>query len=71
MFIAVIVVYALLAFYESVPLFKQKLWRDFWTHAIFWIISFAAAILLCFDVKLPSPAKPIRDLVVSIFGKQG
>jgi hypothetical protein len=69
MLILVIIVYALLAIFELKPLYKQKNRRDFWTNAVIGFFSFAIAILLCLDVKIPSPAKPIQDLVTSIFGK--
>lgn len=65
----VIIVYIFLVVYEFVPLYKQKLWRDFWTNALLVIFSFTIAILLCMDVVIPSPVKPIRDLIISIFGK--
>lgn len=69
MLIFTIIAYSLLAIYEFVPLYKQKLWNDFWLNTVLWIFSFTIIILLCLDVKIPSPVKPIRDLIVSIFGK--
>jgi hypothetical protein len=69
MFVLAIIGYALLAIYEFIPLYKQKLWRDFWANTVIGIFSFTIAILLCLDVKIPSPVKPIRELIISIFGK--
>ena len=69
MFILVILAYALLVVYEFIPLYKQKLWRDFGVNAALSLFSFAIALLLSFDVKIPSPAQPIRELITSIFGK--
>jgi hypothetical protein len=69
MFILVIIAYALLALFEFIPLYKQKLWRDFWVNAALGLFSFAIALLLSFDVKIPSPAGPIREFITSIFGK--
>jgi hypothetical protein len=69
MFILVILAYALLAIYEFVPLYKQKLWRDFGVNAALGIFSLAVALLLSFDVKIPSPEQPIREFITSIFGK--
>lgn len=69
MFMLAILGYGLLSVYEFVPLYKQRLWRDFWANAIIGSFSFAIAILLCLDVKIPSPVKPIRELIVSIFGR--
>jgi hypothetical protein len=59
----------LLAIIEFRLLYKQKRWNDFWTNTVLGIFSLTVAILLCLDVKLPSPAKPIENLVTSIFGK--
>jgi len=61
--------YACLAIYEYIPLYKQKLWFDFWTNIALGSFSFTFAILLCLDVKIPSPEKPIREFITSIFGK--
>jgi len=69
MFVLAIIGYAFLAIYEFIPLYKQKLWHDFWTNIALGIFSFTIAILLCLDVKIPSPEKPIRELITSIFGK--
>lgn len=69
MFMLVMIGYAILVIYEFIPLYKQKLWHDFWVNAILGIFSFTIAILLSFDVKIPSPEQPIRELITSIFGK--
>lgn len=69
MIVLAIIGYALLAIYEFIPLYRQKLWSDFWAYTAIGIFSFTIAILLCLDVKIPSPVKPIRELIVSIFGK--
>lgn len=69
MFVLVIIGYAFLIIFEFIPLFKQKIWRDFWTNTIIGIISFSMAILLSFNIKIPSPAKPIADWITSILGK--
>lgn len=69
MFILVIIGYAFLIIFEFVPLFKQKIWRDFWINSIIGIISFSMAILLALNVRIPSPSKPIAGLITSIFGR--
>lgn len=70
MIILAVIGYVLLAIYEFIPLYKQKLWNDFWVNAIIGFFSFMVAVLLCLDVKIPSPVRPIRELITSIFGKQ-
>jgi hypothetical protein len=69
MLIIALLSYTALAIYEFIPLYKQKLWHDFWINIGLGIISLTIAILLCLDVKIPSPAQPIRGLITSIFGK--
>ncbi len=69
MLIFVIVAYSLLAFFEFRFLYKQRHWNDFWTNAALSAFSLTVAILLCLNVKIPSPAKPIQNLIISIFGK--
>lgn len=67
MFILVILVYTLLAVYEFIPLYKQKLWRDFWVNAVLGVFSFTMAFLLSLNIKIPSPAKPIQEMITAIF----
>ena len=69
MVVLAIIVYAILVIYEFIPLYKQKLWRDFWTNAVLGIFSFTIAILLSLNVTIPSPEKPTREFIISIFGK--
>ena len=69
MIILVIIGYAFLAIYEFIPLYKQKLWGEFGVNALLGTISLVIAILLCLNIKLPSPEKPIRELIIFLFGK--
>lgn len=69
MIIMVIMGYTLLAIYDILPLYKQKLWYEFWANTVLGIFSFIIFILVCLDIKIPSPEKPIREFIVSIFGK--
>lgn len=69
MLILVVIGYMLLAIYEFVPLYKQKQWRDFWVNAGLGIFSLTIAILLSLDVKIPSPADPIKEIITFVFGK--
>jgi hypothetical protein len=69
MLLFTIIVYCILATYEFIPLYREKLWNDFLTNAVLWLSSFTFAILLCLDVKIPSPEEPIREFITSLFGK--
>jgi hypothetical protein len=69
MFVLAIIGYTILIIYEFIPLYKQKLSRDFWADTVIGILSFTIAILLCMDVRIPSPEKPIREFIFMIYGK--
>lgn len=69
MFVLVLIAYTILVIFEFIPLYKQKLWRDFWVNIVLLIFSFSIAMLLSFGVKIPSPANPIKDAITSIIGK--
>lgn len=69
MCILVIIAYSLLIIIEVKPLYKKKLWHDFWVYIALGIFSFTIALLICFDVKIPSPSKPIQEFITAIFGK--
>ncbi|MCX7921971.1 MAG: hypothetical protein N3B21_08170 [Clostridia bacterium] len=69
MILLVLIVYVLLIIYEFMPLYKQKLWRDFWVNMVLAAFSLTVAILLSLDVKVPSPEAPIRETITSVFGK--
>jgi hypothetical protein len=68
MIILVIISYVLLAVYEFIPLYKQKLWKDFWTNAALWTLSFSIAAMISLGIDIPSPAKPIKKVIESIIG---
>lgn len=69
MFVIPFLVYSILAIYEFIPLYKQKLWRDFWVNASLGLCSFTIALLMSFGIKIPSPVMPIQKLIVSLLGK--
>lgn len=69
MIILVVLAYMLVLFLDLVPLYKDKLWKDFWTNTALSSISFIVAVLLSLNVRIPSPAKPIKNIIMSVFGK--
>jgi len=69
MVVVVIVMYSFLAMYEFTPLYKQKLWVDFWVNATLWTCSLVIALLIFMGVEIPSPEKLIQELITLIFGK--
>lgn len=69
MCILVVIAYSLLIIFEIKPLYKKKLWHDFWVYIVLCTFSLTIALLLCFDAKIPSPSKPIQEFITAIFGK--
>jgi hypothetical protein len=69
MVVLVLFGYAVLVIYEFIPLYKQKQWSDFWVNSILGAISITLALLLSFDIKIPSPARSILDVVNTISGR--
>jgi len=63
MFFIPFLVYALLAVYEFVPLYKEKLWSDLILNAVLWVLSFTIAILLSFNVSLTGPQDFIKEII--------
>jgi hypothetical protein len=69
MIIFVILVYPFLVFIQLVPLYKNKQWRDFWVNLSISALSFVVAALLSLNIKIPSPAEPIKNFITAFFGK--
>ncbi len=69
MIIFVIIGYTFLVIFNFIPLYKKKLWSDFWVNSILGVFSLTIAVLISLNVKIPSPAKPIEHLITSILGK--
>ncbi len=65
----VIIAYITLVIFEFIPLYRKKIWLDFWINAVIALFSFSIAVLLSLNVKIPSPEKPIREFIISVFGK--
>lgn len=70
MIIIVIAAYILLIMYEFIPLYRQKLYKEFIVNAVLCLLSFTAAALISLDIKIPSPAKPIENAIFWIIGRQ-
>ncbi|MDP4090519.1 MAG: hypothetical protein Q8930_14810 [Bacillota bacterium] len=69
MIILVMLGYVILGIYEFIPLYKQKQWPDFWVNAALGATSLIVAVLLSVGIRIPSPEAPIREMIISIFGK--
>ena len=55
-------------FIDLVPFYLNKQWKLFWTYSSLMLLVFVLTVLVRMDVSLPSPAVPLKKLVLSIFG---
>ncbi|NLM13010.1 hypothetical protein [Defluviitalea saccharophila] len=69
MFILVIITYIPLLILELMTLYKKKYWQDFWVNLFLGSVSFIIALLISLHVKVPSPAEPIKNIILSMFGE--
>ncbi len=69
MIIYIIIGYTFLVIFTFIPLYKKKLWSDFWVNTILGVLSLIMVVLISFNVNIPSPAKPLEYLITSILGK--
>lgn len=66
-FVIASITIALFIIFDLLPIFYQKQWKAFWVYVILISFAYVVHILYLFDIKLPSPAVPIKKLVSYIF----
>lgn len=69
MFVLVILGYLIIGTIEMVPLYKKNKTKELVVYSIFFATAFIISLLLSLGVKIPSPAKPIENIVNAILGK--
>ena len=67
--VLVILGYIIIGFIEIVPLYKKKQKKELILYSITFTIAFVMSVLLSLGIKIPSPAKPIEKIVLTILGK--
>lgn len=70
MIVLVIFAYALIIYLDLIPLYREKRWRDFGVNMALTLFTLGIALIISFDVTIPSPAYPIKNFITSIIGKQ-
>lgn len=53
---------------DLVPVYQGKQWLLFWTYSTLMALVYVVSLLVAFDVKVPSPAVPLKKMVFSIWG---
>lgn len=65
----VAVFYTIVFLYDFLPLYHEKKKKEIGVYAVLALLSLSVAVLLSFGVRIPSPEKPIREFITSLFGK--
>jgi len=61
-------IYLFYVFHDIIPIYKAEKHRVFWGYVSMFAFSYIVFLLILLDVKLPSPAEPLRKAVTFIFG---
>lgn len=61
--------YVFVVLIDQVQVYKDGHRKDFWVSVVMCFISFTIALLLVFDVNIPSPAKPLKQIILLILGQ--
>lgn len=73
MAILLITVFIITAFIigDAVPMYLNKEWKQFWVYTV---MMFGILVLVflkqIMNIHIPSPAGPMKDVLVFIFGKK-
>ncbi|MDU4696446.1 MULTISPECIES: hypothetical protein [Paenibacillus] len=68
MILITIIAYAFIALLDQVQTYKDGRKKDFLFSCALGLLSFAAALWVVHGEKLPSPTRPIEQLVGWLFG---
>jgi len=68
MLVFVVLLYAFIVIFELIPMIKKSRKKDLWIYVVGLAASFIVAVLISFDVKLPSPSKAITDIIMMLTG---
>ena len=69
MLLLVIILYIIIMFFETIPILKEKNSGKILFYFSLIIFPMIISILLTLGVQLPSPSNQIKNIVISIFGK--
>lgn len=61
-------IYIFFIIIDLIPLYQNKRWKSFWAYSSLLLISYTILLLIVLDVKIPSPAVPIKNAITAIFG---
>lgn len=64
-----IFVFGLISFIDGRNVFKSKDFKKIGTYSFIFLAASILSTLLIVGIKIPNPMEPVKDLIVSIFGK--
>jgi hypothetical protein len=67
MFLLVIAVFGIIGFLEILPLVKQGQVKELILYVSIFLAAFIISLLLSMNIKLPSPAQPMDELIKVVF----
>lgn len=69
-FLIYFLIYIFFVFTELIPLYQNKYLKLFWVYSTLMMVSLAITLMIALEIKIPSPAVPIKKAVSAIFGLQ-
>lgn len=57
-------------FADFVPACKSRSWKLVWVYAVMMVFMYFLVILTAMDIKLPSPAVPLKKIIEAILGRK-
>jgi hypothetical protein len=69
MYLIIIISYIIIMYFEAGVLLKEKNRVKMVLYFSMIIFSMILSVLLALGVQLPSPSNPIKNIVISMFGK--
>lgn len=53
---------------DLVPVAKEKQWLIFWVYTSLIVLVYVSALLIELEIKIPSPAVPLKKIIETILG---
>jgi len=67
--VCILILFLLVGFLEIFYLYKQKQKKELALYSVMIIAALTISLLLSYGVKIPSPAKPIKQIITTIIGE--
>ncbi len=68
MFTSSLIICTALILIDLIPLYKQQEWKAFFIYSFLLGVILVIAVLVDFNIEVPSPSKPTKNIISFIFG---